>query len=330
MSKRLTGQDFGNDYIRNNPNLRAPGAVDNIKATEWLEHLMELQKIKDDICYFAEKYMYIISLDKGKCIIKLYPKQAEFLKCLVDNKRVITLAARQTGKTTTYTIYVLWYVLTHKDKNVLICANKLKTATEILSRIKMAYEMLPNWLKTGVKQWNKTMIEFSNGCKVGAEATSGDSGRSFSINVLVVDEAAFIPPGMAEEFYTSVYPTVSSSKETQIIMVSTPNGQGNQFYTTWNKAILKIEDEGAGGKVRWTPCRIDWWDVPGRDEQWKQIQLESYNGDMVKFNQEFGNCVDYNTKIELYDKIENKYFTTTIGQFYQIIKQQKDNIERSI
>ena len=147
---------------------------------------------------------------------------------------------------------------------------------------------------------------------------------------LIVDEAAFIPVGLAEEFFTSVYPTVSSSKESQIILVSTPNGQGNQFYETWNKAILKIDDATSDGGVKWTPCRIDWWDVPGRDEHWKQIQLESYNGDIVKFNQEFGNCVGKDTIVQVFDTITNQIIDMPISQLYNNLLVDNYNIERSI
>ena len=192
------------------------------------------------------------------------------LRLLVDNA----------GKSTSYTVFCLWYILTNKDKTILICANKFGTAKDILQRIRMAYEELPNWLKPGVVEWNRSSISFDNGCRISAEATSGSSGRGSSINCLVCDEFAFLKPGVEDEFLQSVFPVVSSSKNSKIIIVSTPHGMGNEFYRIWSHAI--------SGKSRWKPVQVNWNEVPGRDQEWMEQQLESFGGNRNRFEQEYG------------------------------------------
>ena len=188
---------------------------------------------------------------------------------------------------TSYSIFCLWYALINKEKSILICANKFKTAKDILGRIKMAYEELPQWLKPGIVEWNAASIVFDNGCKISAEATSGSSGRGGSINCLVCDEFAFLAPGLEDEFLQSVFPVVSSSKTSKIIIVSTPNGMGNEFYRIWNRAELNLDVKEDDGKPKWKPVRVNWWEVPGRDEKWKEMQLESFGRSEEKFNQEY-------------------------------------------
>lgn len=271
-------------YLRNNPNLKSINAKEYIDASTFEERIKEMQKIANDIIYFAKKYFYIISLDYGKCLINPYPKQEELIRKFTKYSRVITLACRQSGKSTSYSLYVLWYIIINHDKSVLICANRLKTAMQILGRIKMAYEELPIWLKPGIVKWNSTTIQLSNGCKVSAQATSQSSGRGSSINLLLLDEFAFIAPNMQQAFMQSVFPVISSSKTSQVIIVSTPNGTNNEYYRIWSKAINNDpEDYNA-----WQTSRIDWFDVPGRDEQWKQKQLATFNNDMQRFNQQYG------------------------------------------
>ena len=218
------------EFLRGNEQLKAPNVTEYIDQNAFKQRLEEVKKITEDICYFAEHYFYIINLDQGKQKIKMYPKQAGLVKQMTKRRRLVVLATRQCGKSTSYSIYVLWYCLINQDKNVLICANKFKTAKDILSRIKLGYQMLPAWLKPGIVTWNASSIQFSNGCKVTAEATSQSSGRGGSINVLILDEFAFLSPGLQEGFMNSVFPVVSSSKTSQIIVVSTPNGMNNEYY----------------------------------------------------------------------------------------------------
>ena len=207
---------------------------------------------------------------------------------MCDYQRFICLAVRQCGKSTAYTVFALWYAIGNRDKSILICANKFKTAKDILQRIKLAYEELPLWLKPGIVEWNASSIKFDNGCKITAEATSGSSGRGGSINVLILDEFAFLKNSLEQEFLQSVFPVVSSSKTSKIIVVSTPNGMGNEFYRTWNRAQLNLNEE-VNPNLKWQCIKIDWWEVPGRDENWKKQQLETFNGDLNKFLQEYGN-----------------------------------------
>lgn len=312
--------NFGKQFLRNNQQLKAPNITEYIDQKQMQYRMQEMKKIVDDIEYFAQHYFYIISLDQGKKIIKLYPKQAGLVKQMTQRRRLICLAARQCGKSTSYSVYVLWYCLVNKDKAVLICANKLKTAKDILSRIKMGYEMLPNWLKPGIKTWNATSIEFSNGCKVTAEATSESSGRGGSINLLILDEFAFLSPGLQEGFMNSVFPVVSSSKTSQIIVVSTPNGMNNEYYRIWNKANLNYEKDHQ--QVGWFPYRIDWWDVPGRDQKWKAQQMATFNNDQERFNQEYGNCCQGGTKINVLNTETNQIQCISLRDLYNSLPEE--------
>lgn len=309
------------EYLRNNKQLKAPNVTEYVDQDIFKQRMEEVKKISSDIQYFAQKYFYIISLDQGKQKIKMYPKQARLVKEMTKRRRLIVLATRQCGKSTSYSIYVLWYCLTNTDKSILICANKFKTAKDILSRIKLGYEMLPAWLKPGIVTWNASSIEFSNGCKITAEATSESSGRGGSINVLILDEFAFLSPGLQEGFMASVFPVVSSSKTSQIIVVSTPNGMNNEYYNMWNKATLNLQKNLTD--TGWFPYRIDWWDVPGRDQNWKAIQLATFNNNQQKFNQQYGNCLGGNTKIKLRDYQMNQ-FEATIEEMFNRIKQQNN------
>lgn len=276
------------DCLRGNPKLKAVDYKEYVSQDVLLERLNEIKKIMDDPIYFAEKYFYIVTTDNGKQLIKTYPKQRDMINAMCNKQRTIVLSARQVGKSTSYTVFCLWYCLTNKDKSILICANKFSTAKDILSRIKLAYEELPQWLKPGLTEWNRAAISFENGCKISAEATSGNSGRGGSINCLVVDEFAFLPPNIEEEFLQSVFPVVSSSKTSKIIVVSTPHGMSNEFYRIWNRATLDLDDEKTDTNLKWFPIKIDWYDFPGRDEKWYQTQVESFGGNMARFNQEYG------------------------------------------
>jgi len=276
--------------------------------------IKELAKCMYDPIYFIENYYYIISPKFGKSVITMYEKQRELLKCMITDNRVVTLASRQVGKTTSYCMFICYLLCFQKHKNVLLLANKLTTSKGILSRIKFAFELLPKWLKPGVTEWNKESITLTNGCSVKAFAASSDGARSEAANVLVIDEMAFVPTNVVEELWGSAYPTISSSKDSKVILVSTPNGTGNKFYELYNAGLTA---EGKDVLEKWTPFRIDWWDVPDRDEEWKQKQIVAFNYDMRKFNQEFGNCCSKNTKITVRDKLTGKVFDTKIGELYQ-------------
>ena len=213
--------------------------------------------------YFIENYVKIITLDRGFVQIELYPFQKDVVNDINNNRRVIVKAGRQVGKTTIIVGYILWYILFNQDKTVAILANKASTSREILARIKLAYEALPMWIQQGVKVWNKGDIELENGCRVLANSTASSAIRGFSISLLYLDEFAFVPTNIAEEFFTSVYPTISSGTTSKILIYSTPNGM-NHFYRMWTEAT----ENQNGFKF----VEANWRQVPGRDQKWADEQ----------------------------------------------------------
>lgn len=249
-------------YYRGNKNLHKVGVP--IEYT--LEQAQEFKRCSEDIVYFAQKYFTIVHIDHGKIIIPLTPYQEDLLRSIQDNRFSIILQSRQSYKTTTLTIAILHYILFNKDKEVALLGNKEKQSKGVLERIKLAYELLPMWLKHGVKYWNKKNIELANGSSIQAAATSSASIRGDSIAFLLIDEAAFIDGW--EEFYTSTYPTIASGKESRIVLVSTANGM-NHFYKMFEdaKRAQRTKDYTISEFV---PFEVKWQDVPGRDEAWKQ------------------------------------------------------------
>ena len=266
-----------NQFYLNNPLL----PTGNFKC-EWTPAQVKLlDKASKDVVFFAENFFYIVNLDRGKEVIKLYKAQKRILKSLAKNKRVVLLASRQVGKTTLITIFALWFTIFQDDKTILIVANREKTAIEILGRVRTAYEYLPNWLKPGVKDYAKTNIQFSNDSRIFVSTTAASAGRSTSINCLLIDEAAHIEKHKEEEFFTSVLPVISSSKESKIFMISTANGTGNFFYNVYSGAERK-ENE-------WVAEKIKWDEFPGRDDNFKKQALSDLGGDLQKFKQEYEN-----------------------------------------
>ena len=254
-----------------NSNIKRVGV--NISFTE--EQVIEYQKCAEDPIYFIDNYCYIITLDHGLQKFKLYDCQKEKVKLIHDERRVIIMESRQSGKTTTSAAYILWYTLFQESKNVAILANKDKTAREILSRYQLMYENLPLWMQQGVKTWNKGDVELENGSKVFTAATTIAGIRSKSVNLLYIDEAAIIPNNIADAFFTSVYPVVSAGNTTKILITSTPLGY-NHFWKFWNDA-----ENGRNGFV---PLFIPYWKIPGRDEKWAEDQKRVLGE--IKFNQE--------------------------------------------
>lgn len=241
------------------------------------KEIAEYQKCMKDPVYFARTYAKVINLDKGLVPFDLYPYQEEMFNHFNDNRFSIVLACRQSGKSISSVIYLLWYAIFHPEKTVAILANKGATAREMLARITLALENLPFFLQPGTRVLNKGSIEFSNNSKIIAAATSASSIRGQSVNLLFLDEFAFVEN--AATFYTSTYPVISSGKETKVIITSTPNGIGNMFYKIWEGAIQKLNE--------FVSFRVDWWDVPGRDEEWKKQTIS--NTSEAQFAQEFGN-----------------------------------------
>lgn len=247
-----------------------------IKINYSEEHILELIKCSEDVIYFAEKYVTIIDPDKGKTIIKLREYQKRLLKHLQENRFSVLLLSRQTGKSLCSAIYILWYSLFHADKVSAILANKEKIAKVIFDRVKLAYEKLPHWLQMGVVEWNSLSIKLENGSSIFCSSTSSTAIRGATISgVLFLDEFAFLSNTIAEDFFSSVYPTIAASQDAKIIVVSTPNGL-NHFHDLWRKAET--------GKNSFKPFKINWDEVPGRDKEW----LEKVRKDLgeLKTNQE--------------------------------------------
>ena len=256
-----------------NPNVKRDGVQQN-----WTqEQINEYARCMKDATYFAKKYLKVISLDEGLVPFELYPYQEKMFEHFNDNRFSIVLACRQSGKSISSVAYLLWYALFHSEKTIAVLANKGATSREMLARITLMLENTPFFLQPGCKSLNKGSIEFSNNSRIIASATSGSSIRGMSINLLYLDEFAFVEND--GEFYTSTYPVVSAGKDTKIIVTSTANGIGNIFHKLWEGAVQSTND--------FKPFRVDWWDVPGRDEEWKKQTIA--NTSELQFNQEFGN-----------------------------------------
>lgn len=247
---------------------------------EWTPKMVaDLKKCRRNLLHFAENFFTIINLDRGREKITLFKCQKKVLRALRDNRFNIVLASRQVGKTTMMTIYTLWVACFSDDQRILVVANKEQTAINIFKRIRLAYEQLPNWLKPGVVEYGKTSMTLTNGSSIGISTTSSDAGRGDSCNCLVLDELAFIDNHLVENFWKSVYPIISSSKKSKIFIASTPNGTGNLFHELYSNAVK--------GKNNWCASRIDWWEIPGRDDKWKQDTIQSLGSTQI-FDQEFG------------------------------------------
>jgi len=256
-----------------NPNIR--GA--DVEHAWTKKELVEYKKCLDSPQYFAKKYCKVIHLDKGLIPFDLYPYQEDMFESFNKNRFNIVLACRQSGKSIAAVCYLLWYVLFKGEQVVGILANKEAIAREMLGRITLMLENLPFFLQPGCNTLNKKSIGFSNNSRLVASATSSSSIRGMSLNLVYLDEFAFVDN--ATEFYTSTYPVISSGKTSKIIITSTANGIGNMFHKLYEGALQ--------GTNEFKSTRIDWWDVPGRDKKWKKMTIE--NTSQLQFDQEFGN-----------------------------------------
>ena len=250
------------------------------KANQDLEftkdQVLEIQKCMEDPQYFVENYIKIVSLDKGLVPFKMYNFQKDMLGTFHKNRFTICKLPRQSGKSTIMVSYLLHYALFNENKNIAILANKASTARDLLGRLQLAYENLPKWLQQGVLSWNKGSLELENGSKILAASTSASAVRGSSFNIIFLDEFAFVPATVAEQFFSSVYPTISSGQSTKVIIVSTPMGM-NMFYKLWNDAIHK--------RNTYVPIEVHWTEVPGRDEAWRKETIA--NTSEAQFASEF-------------------------------------------
>jgi len=262
-----------NKYLGNS-NLKAAGVNVNFSP----EQIEEYVKCSQDPMYFIRNYVKIVSLDKGLVPFEPYDFQEDMIEAIHKNRFVIGKLPRQTGKSTTIISYLLHYVLFNQSMSVAILANKLNTARELLGRLKLAYEYLPMWLQQGVVEWNKGSIVLENGSKILASATSSSAVRGGSFNYIFLDEFAYVPQNVAEEFFSSVYPTITSGQSTKVTIISTPKGL-NMFYRFWVNANKKPGEEG---KNEYYPVEVHWSDVPGRDEAWKKQTISNTSAEQFR------------------------------------------------
>ena len=261
-----------NDVYLGNPNLKKAGTP--IQFTK--KQIDEWIKCKNDPIYFAMNYIKIISLDEGLVPFSMYDFQKEILRDFHNNRFNIAKLPRQTGKSTTVVAYLLYYAIFYDSVNIGILANKASTARELLGRLQLAYENLPKWMQHGILVWNKGNVELENGSKILAASTSASAVRGMSFNILFLDEFAFVPNHVAEQFFASVYPTITSGKSTKVIIISTPNGM-NHFYKMW--------EDARRGKNDYITNEVHWSQVPGRDAKWKEETIK--NTSPRQFAQEF-------------------------------------------
>ena len=269
------------DIYLGNPNLKKANTSQEFDAKQ----IQEFIKCKNDPIYFARNYIKIVSLDEGLVPFKMYDFQEKLISNFHNSRFNICKMPRQTGKSTTCVAYLLHYIVFNDSVNVGILANKAATARELLGRLQTAYENLPKWMQQGILSWNKGSMELENGSKILAASTSASAVRGMSFNIIFLDEFAFVPNHIAEAFFSSVYPTITSGKSTKVIMVSTPCGM-NHFYRYWHDAQR--------GKNEYTATEVHWSEVPGRDAKWKEQTIKNTSEQQfkVEFECEFLGSVD--------------------------------------
>ena len=269
------------DIYLGNPNLKKANTTQEF--TE--EHIVEFLKCKSDPVYFTEKHIKIVNVDEGLVSFDMYKYQKKLIKNFHKHRFNICKMPRQTGKSTTVVSYLLHYAIFNDNVNIGILANKAATARDLLGRLQMAYENLPRWMQQGIVAWNKGSLELENGSKIIAASTSASAVRGMSFNIIFLDEFAFVQNHLADDFFASVYPTISSGKSTKVIIVSTPHGM-NHFYRMWHDAER--------GNNEYTPTEVHWSEVPGRDAKWKEqtIRNTSKQQFAIEFECEFLGSVD--------------------------------------
>ncbi len=270
-----------NQIYLGNPNLKKANVATNFTPKQ----VKEFIKCSKDPIYFIKKYIKIVSLDEGVIPFNLYDFQEDMVNRFHNKRFNIAKLPRQSGKSTVVTSYLLWYVIFNPNVNVAILANKAATAREMLGRLQLSYENLPKWMQQGIIGWNKGSVELENGSRLLAASTSASAVRGMSFNVIFLDEFAFVPNNIAEQFFSSVYPTISSGKSTKVIIISTPHGM-NMFYKLWHDAER--------GTNEYTHTEVHWSQVPGRDAEWKEqtIRNTSEQQFRVEFECEFLGSVD--------------------------------------
>ena len=272
MSEHSNRDDLNQGSYKGSPLLKSRG--EQFEFTQ--EQVKEFIKCSQDPEYFISKYVKVISLDHGIIPFHPYPFQKELVNSFHNNRFTICKLPRQSGKSVITTAYLIHQAIFRDNINIAILANKRETAFELMAKLQISYENLPKWLQQGIITWNKGSIELENGSRITASSTSSSAVRGFSYNIVMLDEFAFVPTQMADDFFASVYPTISSGRSTKVIIVSTPNGM-NHFYRLWNDAEKK--------RNSYFPISAHWSEVPGRDEKWKEETIA--NTSAQQFAQEF-------------------------------------------
>ena len=269
------------DQYLGNPNLKKAHTPSRFTKKQ----IEEVVKCLDNPKYFIEEYLKIVTIDKGLVPFEMYDFQRKMVDTFHDNRFTICKLPRQSGKSTIIVSYLLHYVLFNDNVNVAILANKSSTARDLLGRLQLAYEHLPKWMQQGVLNWNKGSLELENGSRIVAASTSSSAVRGSTFNIIFLDEFAYVPNSIAEEFFSSVYPTISSGKSSKVMIVSTPHGM-NMFYKMWVDATNKNNN--------FVPVEVHWSEVPGRDEKWKEetIKNTSESQFATEFECEFLGSVD--------------------------------------
>lgn len=285
-------------YYNNNERLRACNVP--LQYTE--EQKEEIRKCKNDPIYFIEKYVKIITVDGIKDFV-LYPFQKKFINSFVSNRFTLGKIFRQAGKTQITVGYLLWYtIFSDEPVRCAILANDRTQSEEILSRFKFSYELLPFWLQQGIKSWNVRTVELENKSKIITGATTKSGIRGRSINLIILDEVAFIPQNIADAFFASIWPTISSGQDTKVIAISTPQGM-NHFYDMWEDAI--------NGRNNFVTIEAHWSEI--RSQQWADDMLKLLNNDKVKFAQEI-ECVTGDTLVTVRDKLTGEIKQITMEE----------------
>jgi len=275
----------------------------------------EFVKCMTDIIYFAEKYCHIVTLDEGKILIKFWNFQKRMIKAMhqtpkykgEQKRHSIILSPRQVGKTTIAAIYLVHYALFNEDAKIAILANKERTAIEIMRRVKLVYENLPLWLQVGIKPggWNKSTINLGNGTILIAASTASSAVRGETINLLYLDEFAFVPTNIAEDFMSSVYPTITSGKKSKVIILSTPNGM-NHYYQIWDKAVKGLNN--------YFPVKVNWWEHPDRNKEFKKSIIKDLG--IITWNQEYG-CLEHQSELQILNKNTKQQKQISIGELFE-------------
>ncbi len=255
-----------------NPNLKAANQQQRFTKKQ----VEEFIRCQDNPVYFIENYLQIVTLDHGLQPFKMFNFQKEMVDTFHSNRFSICKLPRQSGKSTTIIAYLLHYAIFNSNVNIAILANKAAIARDLLGRLQLAYENLPKFIQQGVINWNKGSLELENGSRILAAATSSSAVRGGSYNIIFLDEFAYVPNNIAEQFFSSVYPTISSGKSSKVMIVSTPHGM-NMFYKLWNDAQHQ--------RNSYVPIEVHWSEVPGRDEKWKEETIK--NTSEAQFRTEF-------------------------------------------